>query len=422
MVIVEFFSQVPIENMISALTNAPERVVFVGESKRMKKYDSVFHRFLESVGNTTTQLEYRNVKIHKLSEIVRVIEQIVMDYPGCHFDLTGGDDLSMTAIGIIYERYRNRGIELHQYNIRTGAVYDCDLNGQSVSGKIPSLTVEQNIILHGGSIVSAEQRKNGTYLWDFNDDFVRDIYTMWDICRDNCGVWNYQISMVRDMLPFNCDREDPLHLHVVISQVREYFSKRGFSLNLKGIFSQLEKAGLISDLNKQNDVFSLTFKNEQVRMCLTKAGTILELVVYLAAQKVTGRDETPYYTDAMTGVFIDWDGIVHDDGQNDETDTADRIVDTENEIDVLLMHGAVPVFISCKNGGVGEEELYKLNTVAERFGSSYAKKVLIGTTLGRGSVSRKYFLERAKDMKIQVIDGVQNMTEDGLIRRLKSLA
>ena len=63
-----------------------------------------------------------------------------------------------------------------------------------------------------------------------------------------------------------------------------------------------------------------------------------------------------------------------------------------------------------------------MNTVAERFGSSYAKKVLIGTTLGRGSVSRKYFLERAKDMKIQVIDGVQNMTEEGLIRRLKSLA
>lgn len=36
MVIVEFFSETMIENMISALANAPERVVLVGDAKMMK--------------------------------------------------------------------------------------------------------------------------------------------------------------------------------------------------------------------------------------------------------------------------------------------------------------------------------------------------------------------------------------------------
>ncbi|MGN0204024.1 MAG: hypothetical protein ACI4BB_05750 [Coprococcus sp.] len=45
MVIVEFFSQVPIENMISALAGSPERVIIVGESKKIEKLP-VFRRFL----------------------------------------------------------------------------------------------------------------------------------------------------------------------------------------------------------------------------------------------------------------------------------------------------------------------------------------------------------------------------------------
>lgn len=37
MVIVEFFGQSPINNMVSTLTNHPETVVFVGDLKKMKK-------------------------------------------------------------------------------------------------------------------------------------------------------------------------------------------------------------------------------------------------------------------------------------------------------------------------------------------------------------------------------------------------
>ncbi|MBQ3004644.1 MAG: hypothetical protein IJD88_01815 [Clostridia bacterium] len=69
----------------------------------------------------------------------------------------------------------------------------------------------------------------------------------------------------------------------------------------------------------------------------------------------------------MTGVVIDWDGKLHD-------ENTEKVLDTENEIDVLMMHGVIPVFVSCKSSSVDSNELYKLNTIAEKFGGPYAKK------------------------------------------------
>lgn len=413
MVIVEFFSQTPIENMISALANRPERVIFLGEYKKMKRYDPVFHRFLESVGNTETQLEYRNIRIRDLSGIVEALEQIVREYPGCHFDITGGEPMSVAAIGVMCERYRSQGVELHQYNVRTGRVYDCDLNGRAVSGQLPDLTVEQNIILHGGSVVSSELRENGTFAWDMDEDFLEDICTMWEICRVNCSRWNRQITLLDDMQRFNTEQEDQLRMSAPISALQQYLSERRVPLDLKSVYDKLEKVGLLRNVRREEATFSLEFKNPQIRRVLTKAGTILELITYAAARKIESKNGEPCYTDAMTGVFIDWDGVVHEDG--------DQQVDTQNEIDVMLMKGLIPVFVSCKNGAVEEEELYKLNTVAERFGGKFAKKVLVGTTLGRGGRSKRYLLERAEDMDIKVIEGVHEMPREEFARQLRAL-
>jgi len=413
MVIVEFFSRTPIDNMISAFANRPERVVFLGEYKKMKRYDPVFHRFLESVGNTVTQLEYRNIRVRDLSGIVEALEGVIRDYPGCHFDITGGEPMAVAAMGVVCERYRGQGIELHQYNVRTGRVYDCDLNGRSVSSQMPDMTVEQNILLHGGSVVSSELRENGTYDWQMDREFLEDICTMWEICRVNCGRWNRQITLLDDMQRFNTEHGDDLLLSAPISALADYLAERRVPMDLKSVFDKLEKAGLLKNVCRGEHTFSLEFKNAQIRRCLTKAGTILELITYAAAREIETKDGAPCYTDAMTGVFIDWDAVVHDE--------EDPQVDTQNEIDVILMKGLIPVFVSCKNGAVEDDELYKLNTVAERFGGKYAAKVLLATTLGKGGRSKRYLLERAQDMGIKVIEGVHEMTQEEFARQLRAL-
>ena len=72
--------------------------------------------------------------------------------------------------------------------------------------------------------------------------------------------------------------------------------------------------------------------------------------------------------------------------------------DVKNEIDVMLLEGFCPVFISCKNGKVDQMALYELDTVAKRFGGKYAKKILMaGQEISEG------YLLRAEEMDIECV-------------------
>ena len=91
--------------------------------------------------------------------------------------------------------------------------------------------------------------------------------------------------------------------------------------------------------------------------------------------------------DCRIGVHIDWDGVIHQ----------SRGDDVLNEIDVLSLYKNIPVFISCKNGHVDQHALYELETVANRFGGKYAKKILVVTK----PLSHSHLL-RAAEMEIEV--------------------
>jgi len=68
------------------------------------------------------------------------------------------------------------------------------------------------------------------------------------------------------------------------------------------------------------------------------------------------------------------------------------------------------VFVSCKNGIVENEELYKLNSVAQYFGGRYAKKVLVAPAL-RYLGSEQLIKERAGELDIRVVDELSDNWE-----------
>ena len=118
----------------------------------------------------------------------------------------------------------------------------------------------------------------------------------------------------------------------------------------------------------------------------------------------------PLYQDINVGVVIDWD-----------TEEEDEAYRTINEIDVLAMKDMIPVFISCKNGNFDENELYKLNTVAERFGGKYAKKVLVATKLDKFGLKSDFLKARMRDMDIKYIENLANMTDSEIEQALRFL-
>lgn len=415
MTYIEFFDKTAVENICACLTDVPERVIFIGDnSKIMKKHITNYESIFAARGEKVEFL-FKTVSKSNLDNAVKLLTEIVNTYEDCVFDITGGEEILLLALGIVYQQYPERNIQIHRFNVKNNAVYDCDKDGNTIYKEVPTLTVKENIKLYGGDVAYSDINGEKTYLWDLTSDFKDDIETMWSICRKDVRFWNTQIGVLEAAERLGSLSSDGLTTEANVPHLKTYLQKHCGKFIFTWIVDSLCKKGLITAYYCDDARLSITYKNPQVKRCLTKAGQALEMKIFLTAKAVTDETGKPVYDDVQNGVVIDWDGEMHG-------EVGDNQHDTENEIDVLLMHDIVPVFISCKNGYVSVEELYKLNTVAERFGGKYAKKVLVATSLSAGNASAaNSFRQRADDMGIKVIENIQTMTDAELEKKLKNL-
>lgn len=411
MTVIEFFDKTPIENAIGLLTMNPSKIIFVGDKDDMQKQEKAFNAFKEKI-NSKAEVQYRPIRKNQLSKIVEALSDIVENEEDIVFDLTGGNDLNLVAIGIVYQKYPQKNIRLQRFNIEGNTVTDCDNDGKVNYTGSPQITIEQNILLHGGII-----NNNKTHLWNLSDDFISDIEKMWLICKGNPGYWNSccHVLDAANKKGFSQQNNAALAVCASISRLKHFLkTQKSEWCSVDSFLKQLQDKGLILDYSNDSECITYTYKNEQIKRCLIKAGNALELKVFNMVRNISRKDNSPIFNDAMNGVYIDWDGEVH--GKRTS------IKDTENEIDVMLMQGIKPVFISCKNGQVFQEELYKLETVAQRFGGRYAKKILVSTYADNNSDRREYFEMRAKDMGIHLISDVNTMNSDTqFIRRFNEI-
>lgn len=429
MTIIEFYDRTPIENVISALINVPDKIIFIGNNEAKHKLNRIYRPLLEQ-HVPDAQIVYKYIGNNDIKSIVDVLSEIITTEEQCVFDLTGGDDVVLVAMGIVCQRHADKDIKMQRVNIRQGKVttYDKDGNvlpdepcGQETRIYAPKISVQECIKLHGGVIREETYDHEGTYEWDLTEDgFVDDIHAMWTVCRQNPGKWNVQLKVFEQFDSVNT-ASSPLDVSVAIPALQAQMETvdRKY-LPVQGLLGQLAAKKLIYNYTFDNQIISFTYKSEQVKRCLSKGGTVLELKVFSLAKSLQNEDggaEDPYYTDALSGVFIDWDGVLHNDN--------DLTKDTENEIDVILMKGITPIFISCKNGWVEEEELYKLETVANRYGGIYAKKVLIATDINKKDEKRnrsiRNFRQRARDMDVTLKENVKEWTDETFRKELKSL-
>ncbi len=409
MVIIEFFDKVSLENICGALLCRPERVILVGPNrKKMERSIELYCRVLRAKG-IDTEFSCVCISRNHLQAIVDKLSEIVENCDDdCIFDLTGGDDLYLVAVGIIMGCYREK-VQCHRFNFLNDQLCDCDADGEVLDVKSFDISIDDNIAIYDGDVVTDLSCESFTYPWGFNSEFLLDIQSMWSICQKNTRLWNAQINTlgaICDMLDMNSPLEISFDQRIAQTVLGENRVKYTF---VAWMLCELQKYGLIDSLYIDNTV-SFKFKNEQVKRCLTVAGQILELFIASKLLSIKDADGSALYNDVKVGTVIRW-------GQSDD----DRDLPTVNEIDVMAMKGAIPVFISCKNGYFDANELYKLNTVADRFGNKYAKRVLVATDIDKLGGKGEYLIARMEEMGIRCISDVDQMTDSELERILASL-
>ena len=383
MTIIESFERAPLNNILSALESRAEKIIYLGDLVHMKRHMVVYKKLLKTKG-IETELVLKDTSHLCLDEILSVLTEIVESEHSVVFDITGGDDLVLLAFGIIYERYcSSKNLKLQRFDIP--------------SEDYP-LDVKELISLYGGIVIPEEPQPTAS-------NAIEIVDKIWDFARENSSKWNRTSSFLKELEKKGNQSHEELQFELDFTKVKHKMENYTFKfVEVSALLRRFESAGLISDLIVGQDRMSYQYKNDFVLRCLDKAGDALEMKCYFEALSLK-KDGKPYFNDCYVSVNIDWDGIIHP--------LEDNWKDTTNEIDLILMRGVTPIFISCKNGKIGEEELYKLNTVANRFGGKYAKKVLIATKLERESpIAKKSYLQRAKDMNIQVISHAGQLSKE----------
>jgi hypothetical protein len=380
---IEFFDTEPMENIITCLHFEMDKVIFFGYSDHMtrEKIQTTRKSLRRTCG--MENVEFIEVSRMDLNRDVEILESVIRKETAagnqCFVDLTGGKDLIMAAMGIVSTRCI---CPIHRFDMRTGKLRilnnaDIPSIEASVKRKQVNFTLDDVIGVYGGMINYHDQKSFKTRLDD--EVFAKDMKNLWLLARQDQRKWNGFSAVLKA-----CTHHEDGYGNVWLLE-NELCTIAGNSVFMKPVdrfydyLRRLCNMGIMKNFKVDQGYVSFSYKNDSVRDVLLDAGSLLEIMTYYS-RKSTGK-----YSDCRIGVHIDWDGVItgHD---------------VKNEIDVMLLEGFSPVFISCKNGKVDQMALYELDTVAKRFGGKYAKKILMaGQEISEG------YLLRAEEMDIECV-------------------
>ena len=394
MTLIECFTESHIDNIAASLRLHPEKMILVGNGQEMQIAAERYRRLLSRRGERT-EISLCNVRGKDFAEICTALEGLIRQEEDCVIDLTGGDEAVVMAVGAVLSGGYGHTVRVEKMSYSTGLVTDCVNDNRVISYAPVQLTVEELVFLHGGSIKTGESEiPEGAK--------AADLEGMWSVVAGAPKEWNRAISYLGEFEK-RADSKTQVYLYLpfVREEIRNSDAKEEV---VREFLGKLHGCGAVRDESSRNSL-EYTYASPLLRYCTRKAGNILEAKTLLEGREVR-EGEKPFFQDCRMSVTIDWDGREHT--------FEEGIADTRNEIDIILMHGMTPLFISCKNGDIGEEELYKLHTVAQRFGGPNAKKMLIATDLDRKSIAaNRAFVQRAWDMDIFLETDAADLSPEG---------
>ncbi|MBQ9996108.1 MAG: hypothetical protein IJP32_07045 [Clostridia bacterium] len=413
MTLIELFDKTPVENILGSLALKPDKVVYITpESRKAIRAIPNYQKILKGRG-IHLEMRVKSIVKNDLEAIVAALYDIVSDPTDNYvIDISGGDEGALVAPGIVLGSTDLRVSAFRMNAIsRRGVWFDMrksddgrrkiertimDYSGNSQV----NLTTAENIFLHGGRIYGT------SHTFRRDDPVCEDLDKLWQICRRDCSGWNAKINRFS-----GCESQYAAEKDLYCIANDDIGRKGGVDREL---WNEFTSGGylVIDEKRSGRGITVFRYKNEVIHDCLTKAGSLFEYYTYKTALRCE-RNGVPVYDSATTGIVLGW---------NEDIDS------TRNEIDVMLMAGMVPVFVSCKNGSVETDELYKLNTVAKKFGVGYAKCALAATAFldpedraYSGDAASANIKGRADDMNVRVIGAINRMSAEELENALVNL-
>lgn len=418
-VVFEFLSREPIENVITAMNFQVDRLVFFGKHEDIISQKEKTENFLRKycAVESIVFLPLSGSNLHSVLETMRKeIELELSKKAKLFFDITGGESLMLVAFGMLSREYET---PMHMYDIFKGKLFELNaeslhcneakeehfnidkqddevnayepnvefLNDKQHKGissiatkrTIP-MSLDKLIEMHGG-VINYKLQKD---IKDVPDEESReDILKIRKVMKQHSEHWNPFSEFLRENM--NPDEEGRVYRKetTVLKALADSSNKLKSAHKFYQIMEDLARAGAILDLKHSEGKYQFRFKNKAIKGYLWDGGSILELYTYL--------QEKGHSDECRVGVHLDWDGVLE----------GPAGIDVLNEIDVLSLQGYIPSFISCKSGKLSPQQclhaLYELDTVAHRFGGKYAKKRLVVT-----SEINEVYQERALEMGIEL--------------------
>ena len=377
---IEFLDHEPIENVISSLHFKFDKTIFFGFSNVIEERKEVTKNFLKKYCGVK-EVSFVTLPEYQLDSILatmrKVVEQELIRKNDVFFEVTGGESLILIAFGMLAEGFK---APMHSFEIETQKLIE--LNRENVT-PISEVAPRQNIKLNldmfiemQGGKINYRLHKGAKNLED--PEFEKQIEVLWAVTGKYGEKWNFFADFLRRC----CGPDEALEVDVTGKEVLAAYRKiRRFQSirELGKILDDCAATGAFENYVHTKDRLSFRYKDEKIKEILWDAGSILEMHTFMEERKNSD--------DCMVGVHLDWDGIIYN----------HSLKDTLNEIDVLSLKGVIPTFISCKNGSVNQMALYELQTVADKFGGKYAKKVIAAPQ----GLNDTHSL-RAKEMNIEV--------------------
>ena len=394
MTLIKCFTRSHLNNIAACLQLMPEKLILVGDGASMEEPVRRYRRLLQ-LRNHSTAICTFDTNGKDFETLCRVLFEVVTGEEDPVIDLTGGDETVIMAVGAVMaqlEPHVRQKLRIEKFDRKTCCIQDCLQNACIPQRGSATLGVEELIALHGGALHADPYQPPP-------ETSPKDLEPLWQIVAKDPKAWNRGIMVLSELE--RCSKTDDktrIHVNLRTCGVSDLSKKEDI---LRKLLEQLHRIGFV-DNRSSRDYLDYTYTGSMERFCTQKAGNVLELKTLLEGRS-TLEEGVPYFQDCRMSVNIDWDGILYD--------RTLHIQETRNEIDVVLMHGCTPLFISCKNGQIGDEELYKLHTVAQRFGGPHAGKMLIATNLDRKSdAANSSFAQRAWDMDIFLVTDAAELT------------